>query len=482
MRKLQILTLWILAGISCSKQESTTEHHPPDRPNIIYIYTDQQHANMMSCAGNPWLNTPAMDYIAENGIRFTRAYTPNPVCSPARVSLITGRFASDFNDHEGNIVRENVGSMRIPEFSEEVMQTTIAAYLKQAGYDLYYGGKEHLPKLLTPTALGFTDFTDDERDELAAKASEVIRKDHIRPYFMVVSLINPHDICYMAIRDHSDPENPLLLRGQVELEALDQALQYPDSLSEDEFFATLCPPAPPNLEPQQDEPEAIKHMLNLRDFKIRARENYTEKDWRRHRWAYCRLTERVDGQIQMILDALKESGQEENTLVLFSSDHGDMDGSHRLEHKTVFYEESANVPFMAMWKGHVPAGQVDSLHLVSSGLDLLPTLCEYAGVVGKSDPRGRSLKPLMEGKTVDWRQTLGVESEIGWMVVDSDKQKYILYDAVGIEERLHDMNRDPGETTHFTESPEYQEKLDFLRKELQQVWFPAYADSLGFDQ
>jgi choline-sulfatase len=353
------------------------------------------------------------------------------------------------------------------------MQTTIAAYLKQAGYDLYYGGKEHLPKQLTPTALGFTDFTDDERDELAAKASEVIKSDHSNPYFLVVSLINPHDICYMAIRDHSDPDNPLLQRGQVELETLDQALQYPDSLTEDEFFGRLCPPAPPNLEPQLDEPEAIKHMLNLRDFKIAARTHYTEKDWRRHRWAYCRLTERVDGQIQMILDALKESGQEENTLVLFSSDHGDMDGAHRLEHKTVFYEESANVPFMAMWKGQVPAGQVDSLHLVSSGLDLLPTLCDYAGVVGKSDPRGRSLRPLMEGKTVDWRKTLGVESEIGWMVVDSDKQKYILYDASGIEERLHDLNRDPLEATHFTDHPDYQEKLDYLRNELQQVWFPG---------
>jgi len=444
----------------------------PTKPNIIYIYTDQQHANMMSCAGNPWLSTPAMDYIAENGIRFTRAYTPNPVCSPARVSLITGRYASDFRDDQGKIVRENRGSMRIPEVPAEIKETTIAWFLQQGGYDLAYGGKEHLPESLTPTALGFLDFTDDERDELARKAAVYIRSEHQKPYFMIVSLINPHDICYMAIRDHSDPQDPLLLRGQVELETLDLALQYPDSLTEDEFFANLCPPAPSNLEPQEDEPEAIKYMLNLRDFKIKARTHYTEKDWRRHRWAYCRLTERVDNQIQIILDALKESGREENTLVLFSSDHGDMDGAHRLEHKTAFYEESANIPFMAMYKGHIPAGQVDSVHLVSSGLDLLPTLCDYAGVDGKSDPRGRSLRPLMEQKDIDWRQTLGVESEIGWMVVDGDNMKYVKYDAAGIEERLHDLNKDPYETTHFTDDPGYQPKLDFLRKELAQVWFP----------
>ena len=90
------------------------------RPNIIYIYTDQQSASMMSCAGNKWLKTPAMDYIASNGVRFTRAYTTNPVCSPARVSLMTGRFAGAFKDNKGRQVRENVGSMRIAEVSEEV--------------------------------------------------------------------------------------------------------------------------------------------------------------------------------------------------------------------------------------------------------------------------------------------------------------------------------------------------------------------------
>ncbi len=468
MRRLVMLALssWL---VFCSSPEQTREQ--PFRPNIIYIYTDQQHANMMSCAGNSWLSTPAMDYIAENGIRFTRAYTTNPVCSPARVSLITGRFASDFRDNDGNVVRENRGSMRIPVIPQEVRETTIAAFLKQVGYDLVYGGKEHLPKGLTPTELGFYDITDNERSELAAKTVEYIGQQHDRPYFMVVSLINPHDICYMAIRDHSDPENPLLLRGKTELETLDWALQYPDSVTEEVFYARYCPPVPPNLEPQEDEPQAIKSMLNLRDFRVNARENYTDQDWRRHRWAYCRLTERVDGQIQLILDALKQSGQEENTLVLFSSDHGDLDGAHRMEHKTAFYEESTNVPFMAMWKGRIPAGQVDSVHLVSNGLDLLPTLCDYAGIAGASDPRGRSLRPLFEGQPVEWRTTLGVESEIGWMVVGPDKLKYIRYDITGTEERLHDLSRDPYEKTHFTDHPDYQEKMDLLRKDLEETWF-----------
>ena len=180
----------------------------------------------------------------------------------------------------------------------------------------------------------------------------------------------------------------------------------------------------------------------------------------------------MDSQIQLILDALKESGADQNTLVLFSSDHGDMDGAFRMEHKTAFYEEATNVPFMAMWPGNIPPGQIDSVHLISNGLDLLPTISDYAGVKGRSDPRGRSLRPLMEGKPVKWRETLGVESEIGWMVVDHTNLKYIRYDAAGIEERLHDLNVDPHETTHYTDDPTYTGKLRALRKELEVNWFP----------
>ena len=170
----------------------------------------------------------------------------------------------------------------------------------------------------------------------------------------------------------------------------------------------------------------------------------------------------------------QREGREEETLVIFSSDHGDNDASHRLEHKTTLYEESANIPCMAMWKGEIPAGQVDKTHLISSGLDLLPTVCDYAGIEGVADPRGRSLRPLFEGKNVDWRNTLGVESEIGRLVVDQEGCKYIRYDAVGIEEQLLDLDNDLFETRHFTSDQEYAEKLSQLKNAFDEVWFPGH--------
>ena len=445
------------------------------RPNIIFILTDQQSSGMMSCAGNPWLKTPAMDYIAENGVRFTRAYPTNPVCSPARVSLMTGRFPGSFNDKNGNPARENRGSMRIPAVSDEVKNTTIAAHMLKAGYDLVYGGKEHLPKPLIPSRLGFNDITNNERNKLAGTAAGYIQEKHDRPYFMWLNFINPHDICYMAIRDfaQSDHAKRLAKNGKQEIVALDKALKIPDGISQEKFFAEYCPPLPPNFEPQKDEPAAIGKLLDQRRFRRSARQEYTEEQWRMHRWAYARLTEMVDARIQVVLDALKESGQEENTLVIFSSDHGDMDASHRMEHKTVMYEESANVPFLAMWKGQIPAGRIDDKHLVSNGLDLLPTICEYAGIEGRADPRGRSLRALFEGGEVKWRDTLGMESQIGRMVVDNEGYKYIRYDATEPdEEQLLDLNKKPLESKHFTDAPAYAAKLAKLRAAYEKLWFP----------
>ncbi len=447
-----------------------------EKPNIIFITTDQQSASMMSCAGNTWLKTPAMDYIAQNGVRFTRAYCTNPVCSPSRVSMITGRFAGEFKDDKGMPVIENEGSLRIPGITEEVRKTTLAAFLQKAGYELIYGGKQHLPPPLAADTLGFRVITKDERDELVDLAIKEIRAMHDKPYYMHVSLINPHDICYMAIRHFasSSEEKAIIDNGRIECATLDKALQKPVGVSDEEFFAKYCPPLPPNFEPQVGEPEAVKSLLIRRPFRENARGQFTDNDWRMHRWAYCRLTESVDNQIQAILDAVKESGQENNTLIIFSSDHGDMDAAHRMEHKTALYEESANIPFIVMWKGHIPGGITDSTHLVSNGLDLLPTVCDYAGIQGIADPRGRSLRPLLEGKNDGWRETLGVETEIGRMIVSSDKLKYIKYDAVGIEEQLLDLKRDPFEMRQFSNDPVYNENLVELRKEFETVWFPGY--------
>ena len=185
-----------------------------------------------------------------------------------------------------------------------------------------------------------------------------------------------------------------------------------------DFVEKHCPPLPANHDVPENEPECIMDKyINPRPFQAYTRTKWTKNQWRLHRWAYCRLTEMVDGKIGMLLDALREAKIENNTLVVFTSDHGDMDSAHKLEHKQVLYEESVRVPFIMSYKGVIPKGMVNDNHLISNGLDLLPTLCDYAGIEIPKDLPGMSLRSLAEGRNPDkWRDFVVSESQNGRML------------------------------------------------------------------
>jgi len=409
------------------------------RPNIIVIVTDQQSATMMSSAGNSYLKTPNMDRLAASGVSFERAYCSAPVCVPSRFSLMTGRMPSEI----GMRSNELDGVIDIP---KHILDQGLGQRFKRAGYDAAYGGKEHLPKM-DVNDLGFDYICEDERDELAATCADYIKEERDKPFLLISSLINPHDICYMAIRDFAESEfsKYLIKAGVVEVKTLDRALKTPDAVSREEFLRDYCPPLPANFEPQQDEPDALRDLIALRPFRMKARKQWTDERWRMHRWAYHRLTEMVDTQVGIILDALDESGKAEETVVIFTSDHGDMDASHRMEHKTAFYDEASRIPLIVSQPGKTPSGIVDRSNLVSNGLDLYPTLCDYAGIELPHDLHGMSFRPLAEGLLpAHSRKAIPVENEIGRMIVSAG-HKYAQHDGGENSEQLYDLAADPGE-------------------------------------
>jgi len=410
----------------------------PARPNILYIMTDQQHAGMMSCAGNRWLKTPAMDSLARAGMRFERAYSSNPVCVPARTSMITGRYPSHFG------IQSNQTSPLPP----EVLPYTLGNLFRAAGYRTVYGGKTHWPRPLTPENTGFEYLTRDERDELAERCADFLRRRQDQPFLLVASFINPHDICYMAIDAYTNAEGlPVMYpQSNIERRRLAEACALPPGVSKQEFFARHCPPVPRNHEPTQGEPSAFGRFASFRGW---VRRHWSEQDWRLHRWAYCRLTERVDAEIGRVLAALRDTGLDRTTLVVFSSDHGDMDAAHRFEHKSLPYEESARVPFVLSWPGHIPAGRIDRKHLVSASVDLLPTLCDYAGIQPPQGLPGRSLRPIASGSApAGWREELVVECT-GGRCLRTERYKYVIWEGRPPEEMLIDMEQDPGEMTNL---------------------------------
>jgi arylsulfatase A-like enzyme len=427
------------------------------KPNILMIITDQQNADMMSCAGNTWLETPNIDQLAEKGIRFNKAYVTNPVCSPSRFSIFTGMYPSaiDMRHNASEINKEKL---------REIIPESMGFAFKKAGYETFYGGKVHLPSGGKDAhSYGFDNLISlDQRDDLAEKSKEfLLSRKSESPFFAVVNFINPHDICFEAIR-HFPPKN----RRAVPIpDPLLEAIKIPDSLTEEQFFKTYCPPLPDNFEPTKNEPDAIQELRILHSFTIDARENWTEKDWRLHRWAYHRLTERVDEQIGKVLDALQRSDFRENTIVVFTSDHGEMSASHRLEHKTVFYEESSNIPLIIWFEGIHNGGEVDDQHLISNGLDLYPTLCDLAGIKIPEYLPGLSFAPLLQNNSRNYnaRQYLIIENEIGFMAKDI-RFKYAMYDNG--DEMLIDTRKDPGEMVNIAGQSSYKEERNTLKKHL----------------
>lgn len=426
-----------------------------DQPNILFIITDQHHANMLSIAGNPYLKTHALDGMAKAGIRFTNAYATNPVCVPSRISMATGVMPGRFG------VFNNGMKAKIP---KKVGENSLGKLIKSGGYDTFYGGKVHMAPVLSPLQAGYDEFCKDQRDELAETCIEFMTRQRNKPFFAIASFINPHDICFAYNARQPDRKGKPLV---------DSLYREAQALPVDKL-----PPLPKNSAIPEREPEAIEA-----DMKITAttpakliRKDYNERDWRSYRWIYCRLTERVDAQVGRLLDALKKNGLEEKTLVVFTSDHGDMDGSHRLASKNVFYENSAGVPFIMQYKGVIPPNQVDEKTLISNGLDLLPTLCDYARVPAPEYLLGRSLRPVAEnGKDNSRRPFVVAENNTGRMLRTASF-KYCVYEKGKTRESLVDLSKDPGEMINLASLKGFENHLNKLRK-LMQKWILESKDT-----
>lgn len=410
------------------------------KPNILFIMTDQQAAHMMSCAGNDFLHTPAMDSLADQGIRFEKTYCTNPICAPSRISMVTGMMPCRLG------AEDNEMSGKIDGLSDEIVENSMGNLMKKAGYETFYGGKVHLCNSIKPHETNYDEIFRNEREELPQACIDFIKKKRNNPFFAVASFINPHDICFA----HRAKNN---INNHDVLELRKKALGLPlDEL----------PPLPVNYTVPQNEPAAVKTYLDPKAITpaIIMRDEYDEYEWRINRWIYHRLTEQVDSLIGEILEGLKEAGHEKDTLVIFTSDHGNMDASHRLASKGIFYEESVGIPFIMKYPGAINCGQKDDINLVSSGLDILPTLCDYAGIDKPCHFLGKSLRPLAENTDHgEWRNYIAAENEWFRMIRSRD-YKYCEFAGNNSIEWLGNIADDPEERQNLAENPDYADVLN----------------------
>lgn len=415
------------------------------RPNLLLILTDQQTHDALSCAGNRWLKTPAMDSLAENGVRFAQTICAYPVCSPSRSSIFTGRMP-----HETG-VRNNAKAIvdGMP---------TMGEIFRNAGYKTVYGGKWHLPKsfdgmtafdkLIGGSALG-----KDMDAPLSSACAKWLRAAPAEPFLMVASFMNPHDICDW-IRQHEGNH------------------EYPEVDS--------YPLIPSNLEVDPAEPECIQYHrtegYDLMSQAVGIAAKWRSADVRKYLHDYYRMVEEVDRQIGLVLTALRQKKLDQNTIIVFASDHGEGMCGHRWAQKAAFYEETVRVPMIISGPGIRKA--VDSKTLASL-TDILPTLCDYAGIMPPKDMRGSSLRPALAGRQLQRKFAVSelryaTETREGRMLRTAG-HKYVAFNSGARPEQLFDLKADPGETRNLV-TEKASQKILKQHRNLLRIWIQETHD------
>ncbi len=389
-----------------------------EQPNILFIYTDQQHIDTIAALGCPYLQTPGMDRLVRQGTSFSQSYCPSPLCGPCRAAVYTGRMASEVGVTD-NGARPEPG---VPFMGEWLR--------KQAGYETVYMGKWHVPQYFTSNVPGFDVLfggrggpgaLSDNSYTFAADAF-LRQYDGSKPFLMALNYMQPHDICEWMRLNQDRFER----------------LPFPDLEHE-------LPPLPDNFDIPDPEPALVR---KVRAGSPSVQGGWDERHWRYYRWAYHRHVEMVDAEIGRVLDALDASPHRENTLILFSSDHGEGLAHHQMTRKSFLYEEAAKVPLIVSWPGRLPQDVRDD-HTLVTGVDLVPTMCDFAGIDPPPKARGLSLRPLLENGQALARTF--VTSEIAdnrGQMLRSSRYKYIAY-LDDPTEQLFDLKDDPGETRNL---------------------------------
>ena len=423
-------------------------------PNVLLILTDQQTIRAMSTAGNRLLHTPSMDYLALSGVRFERSYCTAPICGPSRSSLISGCMP-----HETGVNwNENSTGPDIP---------NLGHCFREAGYRTVWAGKWHLPGMFPhkfhpeqKEVPGFEllklpfDFSSprwmrgNETDSPVTDAALDFLRNYraSEPFLLSVSYHNPHDICFFPAETADFPPPPQ---------------------------GVSLPPLPANHEPSEPEPEFVqqRRLIDHYGQEVLKARSWNRDQWRAYIYHYYRLVERVDAEIGKVIRLIRAQGLSDRTLIAFTSDHGDGVAAHKWTTKLCFYEEAVAVPLVLCWPGEIASGRVDTQHLVS-GIDLVPTVCDFAGIPVPPRVRGASLRSILGDHPGKWRDFVVVEladdnrdkSRKGRAVITAG-YKYAVYSGGVNREQLFDRANDPGEMKNLAFEPRMKEiRDDHLRR------------------
>ena len=441
--------------------------------NVLVLMSDEHNRNAMGAYGHPVIQTPNLDALAARGTRFTNAYCGSPICVPSRSTFATGRYAHDIlawdnaspytgeprswahRTSEAGYRTLSIGKLhyRAEEDNTGFPERRIPMYVINGVGDLR-GNLLREPQPLRRIArtklvdvgAGESEYNRYD-DAISRDAVDFLRSEaggSERPWVAYVSFVAPHFplIAPQKYIDMYPPESVILPK------------QY--ALSERPHHPVL---------------DALRAAFDVAD-------EFDEITLRRAIGAYYALCTFMDDRVGSVLDALEASGCAEDTLVLYTSDHGDQIGEHGLWWKYTMYEGSVGVPLLLAGPG-IPENNVVTAPV--SLVDVYPTIVDALHLPvapDESDLRGESLLPLARGERVDERNIFAeyhaMGSITGMFMLRSGRYKFVYY--AGYEAQLFDLESDPGELRDLAADPQYAPVRQRCETELRRILDPDAVD------
>ncbi|MFQ5808569.1 MAG: sulfatase-like hydrolase/transferase [Armatimonadota bacterium] len=460
--------------------------------NILFLMTDQQHHRTLGCAGNELIRTPHLDRLAAEGVRFTQAFCPTPFCSPTRVSVITGLYPHRHGQNTNTKGREH--AVRSDWVTTEDM-------LFDRGLATAHRGKWHIgPKA------DFRAYRGDEAGRGYVTGYGMFQEKHCpaadypkregetrawgRPVEMTDAIVAGRKIWHTLDRR---PQQDLSIIGRsvIPPEGLPESLIAEQTIGllekhRDRNFMITCSWSPPHALWVTTEPYYSMYdpaAMPLPDnFDICPEFYHKSAAWRlgncigpegirEYLRCYYGQVSFIDWNVGRILKRLEELGLAHKTLVLFTSDHGDMQGAHRCVGKSVpgFYDAIARVPLLMRLPGRIEPGAVRETPV--NLVDVMPTLLDYAGVPAPGGIDGRNLRPLIEGRVQEdpngpafCERTAMAPG--GWIMrmIWQGEWKYV-FRSTAFDE-LYNMVDDPGENVNLVEERKYRAVVREMHRRL----------------
>jgi len=483
MKKTLIVIMAILAMVVNSSSQNEAEGklefesiQGVKARNVIFILSDDHRWDYMGFTGKiPWLKTPAMDQLAQQGVFCRNTYVTTSLCSPSRASILTGLYS-----HSHQVVDNQA-----PVPNDLVF---FPQYIQDAGFKTAFFGKWHMGDHNDDPRPGFNHWESFMGQGTYYSPKLNINGERVQysDSTYITDLLTEHAIDWMDQQDSKEPFFIYLSHKAVHA-GFDPAVRH-RGLYENETYthpASYTMTASDKVSSLKQEnlhsPDYNYGEGNLPDWVKEQRYSWHGVDYMYHmedsnlEWLvkrYCEALMAVDESIASIMDYLEANGMLESTMVIYMGDNGFSFGEHGLIDKRHFYEESAKVPLLIHCPEQFKGDQVEE-HLVQN-IDIAPTILESFGIQKPENMQGSSLLPLLKGEEPDWRDR--VFYEYYWEHhfpqtptvhgVRTDKYKLMRYFGVWDRNELYDMENDPEEMNNLIDSPEHHQVVVDLTNEI----------------